>query len=243
MHDVVACAPDHPVGRVNRSTGSVTARAVGVRTLLPDLLEGLTDDQRLAFYAECTPRVYTSPTEILSQGEDAPNGYLIVEGRVHVTFLDCDGNLVIAHVAGPGEVMGEVELLSGKTCAASCRTNANTTLLIFSRDLLMKHIPTEMLLRNFACILHSRLMRDNRLQSIAQFYPVETRICLHLANLTNEDQPEAQISQAQLAILSGCSRQTVNRTLADLRADGIIELGRGVIRVLDAARLESARLG
>ncbi|SMO32694.1 Crp/Fnr family transcriptional regulator [Paracoccus laeviglucosivorans] len=242
MSNGIDYVPGPAAGRAKRPVAPVTARAIGVRTLLPDLLKGLTEAERMAFYAECTPRICRTATEILRQDEPAPSGFLIIEGRIQITFVDCDGNLVIAHVACPGEVVGEIELLSGKTCAATCTTLPNTTLLVFSAALLTKHVPTEMLLRNFAGILHSRLMRDNRLQSIAQFYPAEARICLHLMNLTNEDQPEALISQGQLAILSGCSRQTVNRTLNDLRAQGIIEMGRGVIRVIDATRLEASRL-
>lgn len=211
-------------------------------SLLPELLDGLTEDQRLAFYADCTPRNCTVPTELLSQGEPAPAAYLIIEGRIEVTFIDGDGNTVIAHVAGPGEVMGEVEILSGKTCAATCRTYPNTRLLSFTAPLLMQHVRTELILKNFACILHGRLMRDNRLQAIAQFYPAEARICLHLWRMAGEEITDIPISQAQLALLAGCSRQTVNRTLAQLRDNRIIELRRGIIRVLDAQRLSSRRL-
>ncbi|WP_199260031.1 Crp/Fnr family transcriptional regulator [Paracoccus binzhouensis] len=211
-------------------------------SLRPDLIEGLDVEARLAFYAECTPRVFPTPTEILSQDEETEVAYLIVEGQIEVSFVDVDGNTVIAHVAGPGEVMGEVELLSGKTCAATCRTLPNTRLLRFTAPLLMRHVPVEVLLRNFAGILHGRLIRDNRLQAIAQFYSAEGRICMHLLRMTSAERPEVQVSQSQLALLAGCSRQTVNRTLAELRAEGIIEQRRGLIRIRDPGRLSGKRL-
>ncbi len=236
----IASASDHWSGPPMRqcNPGPIW-RGQQYSDLHPPLLEGLTSVQRLAFFADCTPRRYATQTEVLTQDEEAPAAYLIAEGRIEVTFVDSDGNTVIAHVAQPGEVMGDIELLSGKTCAATCRTHANTTLLSFGLSLMMKHIPAEILLRNFAGILHGRLIRDNRMQSIAQFYPAEARICMHLLNLTSDDRPQVQLSQAQLALLAGCSRQTVNRTLADLRMRGAIELGRGTIRLLDARRLTS----
>lgn len=233
--------PDPVPPRRPRKSQIVTPVLRG-HSLLPELLDGLTEDQRLAFYAECTPRNCATPTELLSQGEPAPAAFLIIEGRIEVIFIDNDGNAVIAHVAGPGEVMGEVEILSGKTCAATCRTYPRTRLLSFTAAQLMKHVPTTLILKNFASILHGRLMRDNRLQAIAQFYPAEARICLHLWRLAGEEITDIPISQAQLALLAGCSRQTVNRTLAQLRDNGIIELRRGTIRVLDAQRLSSRRL-
>lgn len=208
----------------------------------PELFDGLSEDRLLAFYAECTPRNCATPTEVLSQGEPALTAFLILEGRIEVTFIDAEGNTIIAHVAGPGEVMGELELLSGKTCAATCRTYANTRLLCFSAPLLTKHVPTDLLLRNFARILHGRLVRDNRLHAIAQYYPAEARICLHLWRMAGQDGTDIPISQAQLALLAGCSRQTVNRTLAQLRDNGTIEMRRGALRVLEPQRLSSRRL-
>ncbi|WP_018000853.1 Crp/Fnr family transcriptional regulator [Paracoccus sp. N5] len=210
-------------------------------TLLPDLLDGISPERRRAFYAECTPRAYPQGAEILRQGEEAYAAFLIVEGRVEVTFVDVNGNTVLAHVAGPGEVMGEVELFSGKTCAASCRALPDSKLLIFNEALLMKYVSAQRLLKNFAAILHGRLVRDNRLHAIAQFYPAEARICLHLLRLSS-DRAEVHVSQSQIALLAGCTRQTVNRTLAQLRDQRIIEMGRGMIRVLDPGRLTHKQL-
>lgn len=228
-------------GSASSRPGTVAANALRGNSILPDLLAGLTEAQRDAFYADCLPRHHAAPTEILSQGEPAPAAFLIVEGRIEVSFIDSDGNTVIAHLAGPGEVMGEVELLSGKTCAATCITYPNTRLLLFTAAELTRHVPTPLLLKNFASILHGRLMRDNRLQAIAQFYPAEARICLHLWRQTGKDVTEIPISQSQLAQLAGCSRQTANKTLSQLREAGIIELRRGTIRVLDPQRLNARR--
>lgn len=210
-------------------------------SLLPDLLDGLPADRRHAFYAECTPRAYADATDILRQGHEASHAFLLVDGTVEVTFIDVNGNTVLAHVAHPGEVMGEVELFSGKTCAANCRALADSKLLCFNGALLMKYVPAERLLKNFASILHSRLVRDNRLHAIAQFYPAEARICLHLLRLSS-DRAEVRISQSQLALLAGCTRQTVNRTLAQLRDQRIIDMARGVIRVLNPERLSHKQL-
>lgn len=210
--------------------------------LQPDLLDGLSPSGLRTFYAQCTPRVFATRTEILTQGEETACAFLIVEGHVEVTFVDMDGNTIIAHVGNPGEVMGEVELLSGKSCAATCQALPGARLLSFNAALLMRCAPTEMILRNFARILHGRLVRDQHLQAIAQFYPAEARICLHLLRLATRDRYELHLSQAQLAQLAGCSRQTVNRTLAALREQRIIEQRRGVIRVLAPDRLSHKQL-
>lgn len=203
------------------------------------LLDGLSVAERQAFLGECTPLHIPTPTEILSQGEPTRICYLIVQGRVEVTFLDRDGNSVLTHVAGPGEMVGEVEVLSDLPCTATCRTFPHTRLLSFAAPQLLRHVPPDLLLRNLAVLFHNRLLLHSRMRAITQFYTAEARVRLHLLNLA-DGRSEVQINQAQLAQMAGCSRQTVNRVLGEMRAEGQIATRRGSIRILNGA---SMRLG
>ena len=203
----------------------------------PALLEGLSAAERQAFLRDCAPQHFPAPTEILSQGEPTRQCYLIAQGRVEITFLDKDGNTVLTHVAGPGEMVGEVEVLCDLPCAATCRTFPHTRLLAFSVQVLLRHVPIDLLLRNLAKLFHSRLLLHSRMRAITQFYPAEARVRQHLLNLADA-RSEVQISQAQLAQMAGCSRQTVNRVLGELRAEGQIETRRGSIRILNGASMQ-----
>lgn len=205
--------------------------------LSPALLGGLSGEQRLSFYAQCTPMRYAHPTQILTQEETTATAYLIVEGSAEIIYVDEMGYTVVAAMAAPGEVVGDVELLSGRPCAATCRVQANTKVLCFSANLLLKHVPAAELLVNFACSLHDKMVLNVRNHAIAQFYSAEDRIALHLNKITNHDDQTVTLSQDRLAALSGCSRQTVNRALAELRDRGVISLGRGMIHVHDRAAL------
>jgi len=209
----------------------------------PDLLKGLDGAAFQDFLATCSLHHHPKPHEILRQDEPTDHCYLILQGRVEVSVIDVNGNRVLAHIANPGEVMGEVEIFSGRVCAATCTTWPDTMLAAFSAEKIMACLPAETLLRNFAGIFHDRLTRDNAQQSVAMFYAAEDRIRIHLLSLTAPDRPEALISQNNLALLAGCSRQTVNQTLAHLRGAGIVEITRGTIRVLDRARLQGPRPG
>ena len=202
-----------------------------------DMLVGVPTEQRKALLAECPVSSYHSATPILHQGERANGCFIVVRGRVEISYIDPQGNAVIIHVASTGEVVGEVEALSERPCAATCTALPNTTVIYCSTEALHRHIPARILITNLAAILHDRLTRDNRLRAIGQFYSAEERICLYLDQFTTPDHPETRLSQAYLATLVGCSRQKVNRVLGDLRRDGIIALERNTIRVLDRARL------
>ncbi|WP_265499519.1 Crp/Fnr family transcriptional regulator [Paracoccus beibuensis] len=203
-------------------------------------MRGAPDHALAALLAEAKVVNLRRPKEILRQGEDADCMYLILKGRVEVTFIDVNGNRVLAHSAVPGEVLGEVEQFSGRTCAATCTAQHDSTLMIFDAAMILRHLSADILLRNLAAIFHERLTRDNRQHTVAMFYTAEDRVRIHLLSMSTPDMPDVQISQTELAGFAGCSRQTVNRVLSQLRAEGIVDMGRGAIRVLDRTRLEQA---
>lgn len=201
------------------------------------LLNGLSRDDKRAFFSACAVRAFKSPTPILRQGELTPGSFLVVVGQVEVDYVDASGNPVIVHTALPGEMLGDVEALSGRPCACSCVTAPDTTVLFCPTPVLHTFIPPRLLVRNLCDALYSRMVRESRNKAADHYYNAEQRLRLHLHNLTDNGTDAIRISQSQLGIVIGCSRQTVNPMLGRLRDQGIIELGRGMIRVRDRARL------
>lgn len=233
--------------RTNSAKGRAPVQIPDLLSILtrlkPALIADLDKPQLAALAAEAALVHIRRPRDILRQGEPADWIYLIIKGRIEVNYLDINGNRVMAHLAVPGEVLGEVEQFSGRTCAASCTTLPDTTVMLLDAAMILRHVPADLLMRNFAKIFHDRLTRDNRQHSVAMFYAAEDRIRINLLTMTSAESPQIQLSQTDLAAIAGCSRQTVNKTLSQLRAEGIVEMGRGEIRVLDRARLKSARPG
>lgn len=207
------------------------------------MLSGLTPVQKRALLAACTPRILRSPTHILRQGEPTNGSYFIVSGRVEVSYVDRSGNQVVVHTAIAGEMIGEVEALSGRPCAASCLSTPDTTVLFCPAKALHLHVPPQILISNLCTILHDRLMRENRNRTADHYYNAEQRVRLYLRQLTSDTDNAVRISQSQLGLVIGCSRQTVNKMLGELRDAGIIELGRNAVRILDRARLADGAPG
>ncbi|APZ53043.1 Crp/Fnr family transcriptional regulator [Salipiger abyssi] len=203
------------------------------------LLSGLPESDKAAFLDSCTRRFCGERTTLLTQSEPTQGCYLIARGRIEVSYIDDSGNLSIVHIAGPGEVLGEVEVLSETSCAASCISMPDTTVLYCPAALLFEYATKPELIRNIAAILHARLLRDNHQRSIEQFYTVDERLFQYLRQFSTPDDPEIQISQAHLAALMGCSRQKVNRMLKALRDEGTINLSRGKIIICDRGRIDA----
>lgn len=142
------------------------------------------------------------------------------------------------HVSTAGDVLGDVEALSENPCAASCTALANTSVLFCATPLVYTHLQSPVFVRNLAGIYYDRLIRDNMAKSVSQFYSVDQRLCIYLSQLTSEQRPQIRVSQSSLAAIIGCSRQTVNRKLGELRDHAVIQLGKGLITVLDRKALD-----
>ncbi len=70
--------------------------------------------------------------------------------------------------------------------------------------------------------------------------PIEVRLAKALIDAaTNTGSATPSLRQAELAILVGVGRQTLNRYLKRLETDGLVSAGYGQIAILDAARLRA----
>lgn len=200
------------------------------------LLEDLPEADARAFLDRCKVQQFEQDTPLLRQGEPADGMYMIAHGSVEVGFVSSDGDKSILYHAGQGHVVGLIEAVADRTCAAGCQVLANGTVLFCPTAQLLKALTMPMLLRNSARLAHDALLRDNWLRSVDQFQSVEQRIGLYLLHLASQNATFTQ-SQAYLANAVGCSRQTVNKELGRLRELEIIDKARGAITVLDPAAL------
>ena len=93
----------------------------------------------------------------------------------------------------------------------------------------------------------SRTLAERNRQLTAQlvellFVPVERRVfrrLLAFAHVVGTSGPDGWVTlgQADLAILAGTTRSTVNRVLRRAEERGMVELGRGRIRLVDEPAL------
>ena len=201
-----------------------------------DLFNDLPDDFKVRFLDECSVRLYDNPAEVLAQGSAVHGMFLIAHGSVEITCTNPGGHTAIIHLARHGEVFGEVDSLPENVAAATCTATATTTPLYCGQALLHDAIRAPVFLRNIMKVFYERMARDNRTKFVDQFYPVDQRLREYLFRLS-ADKPEINKTQADLAGLLGCARQTLNRELGRLREYRIIEMEKGRIRVCDRQAL------
>jgi CRP-like cAMP-binding protein len=86
-----------------------------------------------------------------------------------------------------------------------------------------------------------RMLNERLLEAL--YVPVERRVMRRLTELTGHYKPdtagqvEVPLTHEELAGLAGSTRATVTTVLGDLQKSGLVELGRGKLRVLDREQL------
>ena len=204
--------------------------------LKADIFEGLDNDFKKDFLNRCIAKIYRNPTTVFEQGEPANGMVIVAHGFVDVSFVGEDGHQMFLARAKVCTTLGESESVSEEPCAASCVTSANATLLHCAAANLITALQNPGFIKNVTRIFHRRLVYDNWVKHIAQFGAVGQRLRGYLYILS-ESTKIIKETQSYLANMVGCSRQTINRELASMRAAGLISQNGSEITVLDRRAL------
>lgn len=168
---------------------------------------------------------------------DPPDGvYGLVAGTVEITIPRVDGLELTVHRAECGFWVGDLALLAHETRLVSVRAATNSYLLHLPQDALShltdKH-PT--LYRDFYALSHENMSRALDIVGNLATSSSEARVALRLLQ-QQQWQPErsaVRLSRVELAELVALSLPTLQRVLRRFADAGLIELGYGVIRIMD----------
>jgi len=200
------------------------------------VLNDLSEAFKIKFLEACTARTFDQGETILAQGQTVPGMYIIAHGSIEITSFNSEGQTVLIHLHQQGDMFGDVETLSERPAIANC-TAANKAIVLFlPKKQMFEFLNQPLFVRNLFRETFDRLVRDNTTKFVDQFYPVEQRLCDYLYRLS-ADRDEISKTQADLAGLLGCARQTLNRELGRLRDKDILMMEKGKIRVIDRPAL------
>jgi len=188
--------------------------------------------------------VATSPGDVIQhEGAAGPHLSLVVDGLVRNVLRGADGRSLTVRYARRGALLGTLSLYGGPYVPpGSTQTVVRARVLVLRADLVRSAadrdpVVARALLEDLATRVREYITQIHR----AAFGSVRQRVARHLLDLASERQqgPDlvAAVTQQELADAVGSVREVVVRTLADLRAEGIVATHRGGIAILAPARL------
>jgi CRP-like cAMP-binding protein len=208
------------------------------------LLDALDADQRRRLLAAARVRRFRRQEVLFHEGDPADSLHVVTKGRVAVQVTSDLGVTVTVDVIGPGDILGELALLTpdAHRSATALALEPTETMVVTAAQfatLRATHDGVESLL---VAILVERTRRQSARLVEALTVSAPRRVLRRLVELCAMYGPDGgdaviPLTQDHLAGLAGTTRETVNRTLRAEADHGTVQLGRGRVTVHDRANL------
>jgi CRP/FNR family cyclic AMP-dependent transcriptional regulator len=183
---------------------------------------------------------------VFHQGDPADSLHLIVKGRFAMRLRTALGDDVLVDVRGPGDVFGELALVSSELrprSASAVALESAETHCVYHADFTRLRGRYPSVDRILLVLLADQLRRTDERLLEAHYVEVDKRVLRRLLDLARiyGDGTGARVTipltQEEIAALAGATRPPVNRALRDWQARGALELRRGQITILDIEKL------
>lgn len=202
---------------------------------------GLPDSLQRAL-VDGSERRRIAPRQVLyGPGKSGGAFWMVLQGQVVLAATTPNGGRFLFHVGGPGFCFSAAPAMSGGTAAVDATASARGQALLLPAPEMERILGAE---PHYHRHFSDLIVRRHRaiLQSFAacRTLPPEAYLRVRLAEIADQwredgyDDPvvELALSQADVGHLLGTSRQTVNRYLSRLEAEGLVEVGFCALRIL-----------
>ena len=185
---------------------------------------------------------------IYMPGDHADHVYILRQGRVKLSVLSESGKEIAIDIIQPGEIFGEFALVDDAPRSNMAQALDDMLMWVFStREFTHLLTAQPKLALSYIRLVGDRRRRMEKKLSDITSKAVSARVCelLHeLSTSAAEIETAASdylvpLTHHDVASLIGAARQTTTTVLNDLERRGIIELGRGWIRVKRLKELQT----
>lgn len=195
-------------------------------------------DRILSFARE---RNFSDREPIFRKGEAGISMMIVLQGRVLVSLTSDEGKEIALNYIEPGGILGEISLLDGRERSANATAAGPCLLLSIDRSEFIPFLRANAdLAIQVLMVLCEKLRNTSDLVGNIGLLPVPARLARLLVKLVQTGGApispgtvvNLSLSQQDLGNLIGTSRESVNRTLAQWQADGLIGLQQNRLALL-----------
>jgi len=198
------------------------------------VFSNLTMEQLQQVKALLRRKNFTAQSTLMLVEQAGEAVYFILSGTLKVHVEQKDGTDVIISILGPGEIVGELDLLDSGGRSANVVTLEETSLLWMDRASFKQCMQTmPVMVFNLACTLAARLRLANaQIQALAAL-DAECRVARQLLGFSDrygQPQPNGdmhipiRLTQSDIACMVGASREHVNKILVSYKERGYISV-------------------
>ena len=200
------------------------------------------DDQALQAVAQAAlRREYGSDQTVFVEGEPCTGLYVIERGWLKAVKTSMEGREQVLRFVGPGEVVNEVGVFADTRNPATVIALEPTTVWLIHRQAILHLLQQEPgFASSVAQSLARRVLHLVSLVEDLSLRTVEARLARLLLERAENRALRRQrwATQAEMAARLGTVLDVINRALHELARDGLIQVERHQIRILDAEGLK-----
>jgi CRP-like cAMP-binding protein len=184
-------------------------------------------------------RTYNKKSFIYEIGQYPKYLYYLISGNVKTTQITETGKELITNVYGKGDFIGLIDLLQNSPYNDNAICSESTEVLLIPIDDFKKVMYTnrDLSAKFIQLLAHHDSHTEAQLIDLA-FSSVRKKVSnAILAFADKKDSLELDVSREDLAALAGTARESVIRTLADFKSEGLIEIKKGKIYIIKKEQL------
>jgi CRP-like cAMP-binding protein/CheY-like chemotaxis protein len=188
-------------------------------------------------------RTFRKKEFIFMEGQTPNDLYYINKGKVKTYKVNYDGKELITGLCKEGEFIGYVPLLEDKPYYENAEVLEEAHITIIPKsDFLNLIYSSKDVARKFIKMLSNNLEEmESRLLEIA-YQSVRQRVASVLLDISNRTSADEQgmitISRRDIASIIGTATESLNRTLADFKDEGLIDITGDGLRIINKPKLE-----
>ena len=199
----------------------------------------------------CTLRRLTRGEMVFRTGERCEEFHVVVTGQVKLFVLSPSGHEKVVELISPGQTFGEAIMFTDRPYILSAQSLADTLLLTVSQRAVLEEIARD---HRFALRMLAGLSRRmhgliHDVEAYALHSGLQRVIGYLLRDQALEDCEEGErrtvslpVSKATIASRLSLTPEYFSRVLHELADQGLIEIDRREIRIVDAPRLARFQL-
>jgi CRP/FNR family transcriptional regulator, cyclic AMP receptor protein len=184
---------------------------------------------------------------IFHQGDAGDSLHIIASGSVKIVLPSAEGDEAIIATLRPPDFFGELALLDGQPRSATATAVEPVETLALSRSTFLELLNAHAELRD--ALLPALVAELRRLTGHVEelhFLDLAGRLARRLVELSSQATPGANgqltldwpYTQSDMAAMIGGTRQSVNKLLGGLIADGLVRIDREQLVITDLAALD-----
>jgi CRP-like cAMP-binding protein/ActR/RegA family two-component response regulator len=190
-------------------------------------------------------KVYKKKHFIYMEGTQPLYLYFIAKGEVKTFKSNNEGKELVTGIHREGEFIGFLPLLENKPNNETAVVLKEAEIyLIPQQDFLTMIYTNKEIARKFISMLSSNLYKVENLLLELAYQSVRYRVASALIKLNNSNgksSPIISVARKDISSMVGTSTESLNRTLADFKEEGMLEISDKGLRILNLERLELIR--